>query len=208
MNAVNIAVNRLFRELLCVLPVAEMGFACNIKVFGFFQQFFPDLLVVADININYRFPAAHIRHQVLDYRAEQLSLCACSADSKQEPHRLVLALSHEAFSAVVLEVCDKLVVDIVSRIDQAVCGHRLKDFLFSHAVEYSVAHICLMRLNGMNASLGKVQCHRPVIGDSVDNILHSGVDSRLSRPDMSSDYRQIFRDIFENRRHQLGVFLV
>ena len=53
-----------------------------------------------------------------------------------------------------------------------------------------------------------MQRHRPVVGDRVDDVLHTGVDRRLCRPYVGADHRDILGNVAEHRRHELGVFLV
>ena len=99
-------------------------------------------------------------------------------------------------------------VDIVSGIYEAVGRHRLEDLVSHHSVEDPVTLICVMRLDSVHASLCKVQSHRPVVRDRVDDVFHAAVERRLSRPYMRSDDRNILRDVPEHRSHELRVLLV
>ena len=94
------------------------------------------------------------------------------------------------------------------RVAQAVRGHGLEHPFLSHTVENPIAHIRLMRLHQVGRALGKVERHRPVVGNGVDNILHTRVQRRLRRPYMRSDDGNILWNILKHRRHQLGSLLV
>ena len=65
-----------------------------------------------------------------------------------------------------------------------------------------------MRLNRVDASLRKVKCHRPVVGNRIYDVLHARVDSRLCRPHMGADNGDVLRNLLIHRRHKLRILLV
>ena len=99
-------------------------------------------------------------------------------------------------------------VDVVSGVVKAALGHWLEDLILLHTVQDPVAHIGVLTLYGVNAALGKVKCHRPVIGDGIHNILHARMYCSLCGPNVGPDNRDILRNVAVNRSHKLGVLLV
>ena len=79
---------------------------------------------------------------------------------------------------------------------------------FGKSVECFVPEIGERGLHGMDRALGKMQPHRPVVGDRVDDAGHPGVDRRLARPDVRRDKRHVAVDVRKERDEQFAVLLI
>ena len=60
----------------------------------------------------------------------------------------------------------------------------------------------------MYGTFGQMKCHRPVIRNCINNILHSCMNRCLRRPYMSADNRNILRDVAIYRSHEFSILLV
>ena len=207
-DTVDLTVHSGVRERLGIAPVIEVSLAELRETVDIGDQLIPYGFVIAYVDIQRRLARPHGRYEVLYHSREQLFLSAGSAYGQQKSHRLAVALAAYTRVAVMLDSGDQLMVDIVTRVHKILSRYGLEYLILTKSVKNTISHIALVRLDGMRSSLGEVQSHRPVVGDSVDHIFHPRVQRRLSRPHMSAYDRDILGDVPENRRHKLGVLLI
>ena len=86
--------------------------------------------------------------------------------------------------------------------------YRAKRTFFIHAAQRFITEKRRRRLHGVQTALGKVQSHRPVIGDGVDDTLKSCADRRLRGPCMRGDERNVFGQIPKQICREFGRRLV
>ena len=206
--SLDFAVYRVLTELLGLFPVVEVRPGDIADARDHPLQVFPDVLVVADIDVEHCLVRLDVGHELIDDSCEDLFLRTCPADGKEESHGLAGCFSGEASCAVFFNVCNELVVNIMSCVLEAVFGHRVQDLLAVHAVADTVALISVMCLDRMDASLCVMKRHRPVVGDRVHDVLHACVYSCLRGPDVCGDYGDVLGNVLINGCHEFCVLLV
>ncbi len=141
------------------------------------------------------------------HRKVQVAARARAADGHQKPHRRARFEPVDALCAVVLDVLDQLMVDVVTDAHEHVVGHRLQRGLCK-AVHLLVAEVGERRLHRVDRAFRQMQTHRPVVRNRVDDVGEPRVHRALRRPDVCADVRNVLRKIAVQRHEQLGVFLI
>ena len=93
-------------------------------------------------------------------------------------------------------------------VDDIALGHRLERAGLVHPAQSLVAQPRGFGLDRVDAALGQVQGHRPVVGDRVDDPGEARVDRGLGGPDVGRHVGLVLGQILQQIRHQLGAGLV
>ena len=198
----------LFQEGLCRLVVVEVRLGQGLELGDVGEDGVPDLEVVAGVDKQRHLARAHLGQEVADDVLKELLLRARAADGEEIAPGLALGHAVESGLAVGLDVLHELMVDVVAHVKERALGHGLELALLVHAAQHLVADERRRGLHRVDAALAQMQGHGPVVGDSVHHPGKARVDGGLGGPCVGCDIRHVFRQISEQRGHELRVFLV
>ena len=188
--------------------VSEMPGGKSVEPIDLLDKFFPDGHVVADVDEDGSLVALHVRHEVLDDVGKKLALCTGAADRDEVADRTRAGHAGAAGGAVNGDIVDEFGVHVMTRVTDRAFGHRLKDVFAAHAAELFVTKIGGWGLHGVDGAFGKMQGHRPVVGNRVHDVGETGVDGGLSGPDMGTHIGDVLGQVPKHGCHELGVLLV
>ena len=136
MNTGNLTgiVQSVLSKVFRILPVIKMLVTYFLHLWNFFEQCIPYIAVISYIYIQYCFPTTDIWKQILYDRCKNLLLRSRASDCKQKTNRFVLLFALDSRITICLNIGNQFMINVMSRIKQITCRHRLIHFLFVHSV--------------------------------------------------------------------------
>ncbi len=99
-------------------------------------------------------------------------------------------------------------VDIVARVNDLTAWHGGERTLFVHAAQHFVAKIGAFGLHSVHRAFRQMQRHRPVVTHRAHHVCETGMQGRLRAPRVRRYKRNVLRQAFADRGHQLRHLLV